>query len=151
MFPQSLQAQAGGASSITLSASAVATDGYYTGLIVMITNGIGVGQARLITGYVGATRVATVNRSWTVNPGLNSYYSLLGSPESWGETRGELTAMPTDTASFGEKFQLVYQRFAYKITQTATVQTLFKTDNTTVLATRSVSDSGGTQTIGKLS
>jgi hypothetical protein len=150
-FPQALIAQAGGASSITLSASAVATDNYYNGMVVMLVDGPGVGQSRLITSYVGATRVATLNRSWSVNPTATTYYVLTGSSETLGETRGELTAMPVDGASYGDKIQLIYQRFAFKITQTATVQTLFRADNTTVLATRSVSDSGGTQTIGKLS
>lgn len=70
-------AQAGGASTITLDAGAVATDAYYVGQQVVITGGTGAGQARLIHSYVGATKVATVGAAWAVNPDNTSVFALL--------------------------------------------------------------------------
>jgi hypothetical protein len=53
-------ATAGGPNSITLDASASATDSFYVGQIIRITGGLGNGAIALITAYVGATKVATV-------------------------------------------------------------------------------------------
>lgn len=70
-------AQAGAAGTITLDASASATNSLYNGCIVAITSGTGVGQARLITAYVGATKVASVTPNWTTNPDSSSVFSIL--------------------------------------------------------------------------
>lgn len=69
-------AQAGAASTITLDAGASATDHLYEGLLVAITSGTGAGQVRMITGYVGSTKVATVDRAWTTNPANDSVFEL---------------------------------------------------------------------------
>jgi len=69
-------AQAGGASTITLDTGATATDNLYNGNIVAIIAGTGAGQNRVITGYVGSTRVATVDTNWTVNPDSTSVFAL---------------------------------------------------------------------------
>lgn len=71
-------AQAGAASTVTLDAGASATDHLYEGLLVQITSGTGAGQNRMITGYVGATKVATVDRAWAVNPDATSVFELVG-------------------------------------------------------------------------
>lgn len=70
-------AQAGAGSTITLAAGASATDSLYVGETVKITGATGVGQARIITGYVGATKVATVDRAWQTNPDNTSTYAVL--------------------------------------------------------------------------
>jgi hypothetical protein len=70
-------AQAGAAGTITLAAAAVATDSYYVGAVVKILEGTGVGQSRLITAYVGSTKVATVANNWTTNPDNTSVYAVL--------------------------------------------------------------------------
>lgn len=70
-------AQAGGASTITLDAGAVATDDYYTGQLIRIVSGTGLNQARGISLYVGSTKVATVNRAWKVNPDVTSVFQIL--------------------------------------------------------------------------
>lgn len=70
-------AQTGAASTITLDASASATDSLYKYSLIMILSGTGAGQARLITGYVGATKVATVTPSWTTNPSSDSVFALM--------------------------------------------------------------------------
>jgi hypothetical protein len=72
-------AQAGGATSITLDAGASAIDNFYTGALVLIADGTGALQARAITGYVGATKVATVD-AWITAPDVTSVFVLL--PES---------------------------------------------------------------------
>lgn len=74
---RSSTAQAGAATTITLDGSASAVDSFYVGEIVYLTGGTGAGQARVITGYVGATKVATVNRAWATNPDNTSTFGLI--------------------------------------------------------------------------
>lgn len=69
-------AQAGGATSITLDAGASAVNSFYNNTIVEIVGGTGVGQARFITAYVGATKVATV-QAWATNPDATSVFLIL--------------------------------------------------------------------------
>ena len=78
-------AQAGGASSITLDASASAIDGYYVGCYVNITNNTPTnaqGQARMITAYVGSTKVCTVEGTYGTNPSSSSTFEVLAT-ELW--------------------------------------------------------------------
>lgn len=70
-------AQAGAASTITLDAGASATDGQYAGDLCKIASGTGAGQLRLIKSYVGATKVATVDRAWVTNPDNTSVFELI--------------------------------------------------------------------------
>lgn len=145
-------AQAGGASTVTLDAGASASNDYYNGFLAIIVSGTGAGQVRVITAYNGTTKVATVDSSWTTNPASGSKVLLDGAERGWFTgPSAELASIPVATSSYGAHLQLVFQRFAYKITQTATTQTLFKADSSTTLGTRTVSDNGTTQTIGKLS
>lgn len=67
-------AQAGGASTITLAATAKGTDSWYNDRLVTIISGTGAGQVRLATGYVGATKVLTVDAAWTTVPDPTSTY-----------------------------------------------------------------------------
>lgn len=69
-------AQAGAATTITLAAGASATDNLYKGSIIKVYSGTGAGQSRVITGYVGSTKVATVNRAWATNPDNTSLYAV---------------------------------------------------------------------------
>lgn len=69
-------AQAGAATTITLDASASAVNSFYINDIILITGGTGVGQARFITAYVGATKVATVS-TWATNPDNTSTFAIL--------------------------------------------------------------------------
>lgn len=70
-------AQAGAASTITLDAGASATDSLYKGAVVVVTGGTGAGQHRIITGYVGSTKVATVGEAWETAPDNTSTFMLL--------------------------------------------------------------------------
>ena len=57
-------AQSGGASTLQLRAGASGVDNFYTGKWLGLRSGAGAVQARKITGYVGATKVATVSPAW---------------------------------------------------------------------------------------
>ena len=69
-------AQAGGASTITLANTASATDDAYVGMPINLTAGPGNGDTRIIVGYVGATKVATVGRPFTASPTSSTTYSI---------------------------------------------------------------------------
>lgn len=69
-------AQAGGASSITLASGASSVNNIYNGLKIGIYAGTGAGQEKTITGYVGSTKVATVNSAWTTVPDNTSQYVI---------------------------------------------------------------------------
>lgn len=69
-------AQAGAATTITLDAGASATNSFYNNDIVYLTGGTGAGQARFVTAYVGATKVATV-ATWATNPDNTSTFAIL--------------------------------------------------------------------------
>lgn len=69
-------AQSATGTTIVLDASASAVDNFYNNDIVYITGGTGVGQARFITAYVGATKTATV-ATWATNPDVTSTFAIL--------------------------------------------------------------------------
>lgn len=61
---------AGGAAiTVTLAAAASATDDYYNGMTIVLSDG----QERFITDYDGTTKVATVDRAWTTTPTTETY------------------------------------------------------------------------------
>ena len=67
--------QAGTSTTVTLKATASATDDIYNGMYVNITGGTGSGQTRLIEDYNGTTKVATVGEAFTVTPDGTSTYT----------------------------------------------------------------------------
>lgn len=81
-------AQAGAAGTITLDASASATDDFYNGCKVFIVSGTGALQERQIIDYVGSTKVATVylagppvqGAQWITSPDNTSVFVI--TPES---------------------------------------------------------------------
>lgn len=75
-------AQAGAATTITLDASASATDDFYNGGSIYITGGTGAGQQRVIADYVGSTKVATVNTAWVTNPDNTSTFAIFPAAET---------------------------------------------------------------------
>lgn len=70
-------AQAGAAGTITLDSNASASDDFYNDAWVFITGGTGAGQARLVSDYVGATKVASVTPNWVTNPDNTSTFAIL--------------------------------------------------------------------------
>jgi hypothetical protein len=69
-------AQAGTASTITLDASASATNDLYNYNQITIISGTGAGQSRQITDYVGASKIATIGVNWTTNPSSDSVFVI---------------------------------------------------------------------------
>jgi len=69
-------AQAGASGTITLTSSASATDDRYNNFTITITGGTGAGQSKLITDYVGSTKVATISGTWAITPNNTSVYSV---------------------------------------------------------------------------
>lgn len=106
LYPQRLPvirtgtAQAGGASSITLDASASGVDDAYNGCMVNITNNSPAnaqGQCRRIIDYNGTTKVATVEGTYGTNPDSTSTFEILLTPEasSVAAWAGTQVATPT--------------------------------------------------------
>jgi hypothetical protein len=102
-------AQAGGASNITLDASASAVNDFYLGTSVLTTGGTGAGQFRIITDYVGATKVATVDLAWITTPDSTTTFALFPSTAGAAEiaaTVWDLTTTGHATAgTFGEQLK----------------------------------------------
>jgi hypothetical protein len=66
-----------GNNQIQFDADASAVDGAYDPAMVLIIDGTGLGQTRLILEYDGATRTATVDRNWKVIPDATSVFQIL--------------------------------------------------------------------------
>jgi hypothetical protein len=92
-------AQAGAASTITLATAASAADSAYNGHEVLITSGVGSGQRRVISSYVGASRVATVSVAWAVQPTNASTYEVVPLSLNVGTGKG---AQYPDPATSGK-------------------------------------------------
>lgn len=69
------QALAATSSTIQLAVKASAVDGAYVGQEVRITGGLGLDQRRVITAYVGLTRIASV-AAWATVPDSSSFYEV---------------------------------------------------------------------------
>lgn len=101
-------AQAGAAGSITLPASASSTNDLYKGAIITVVYGTGAGQSRLCTGYVGSTKVASVDPNWAVTPDTTSAHVVTATapspatalPDVNTKTIGGQTASAAGTVTF---------------------------------------------------
>ncbi len=70
--------QAGSTSTtIKLATGASAVDSYYNGFYIAVDHGSGNIEARLVTSYVGSTRVATISGTWGTTPGTSETYVVL--------------------------------------------------------------------------
>lgn len=144
-------AQTGSSNTIRLDASASATNDFYNGNIVLIVSGTGAAQVRTISDYDGTSKDATVHKTWSTVPDATSVFLLLPGEDIWEQGPGvELSAVPSAASSWGKLLQFVFQRFAYKRTQTATLHTMLKADSSTTYATASVSDNGSLQSFDKV-
>lgn len=78
-------AQAGSLAGITLDASASSVDNHYRGLLLYLTGGTGAGQCRIIDGYTGSTKVASLEYPWTTTPDNTTTFAILprGGPKSY--------------------------------------------------------------------
>lgn len=69
-------AVSGTSTTIVLPSGASASADAYTGQTIKINSGVGSGQIRKITGYVGVTRTATISPAWTVTPNGTSVFTI---------------------------------------------------------------------------
>lgn len=96
-------AQAGASTTITLDASASAIDNFYSNQKIFVTGGTGANQGRIISSYVGATKVATV-ATWGTNPDATSVFVIVpfGSiPGATAPTAAEVADAVWDEATSG--------------------------------------------------
>jgi len=102
-------AQAGASTTITLDANASSVDSFYNNQYIVILSGTGVGQARLVSSYVGSTRVATVDSAWSTNPDSTSVFATIpfitvpSAATVADAVWDEATADHATSATFGEK------------------------------------------------
>jgi phage tail sheath protein FI len=61
---------------IVLAAVASTADDKYKDKKIEIIRGTGKGEIRMITDYVGATKIATIDQNWTINPDNTSVYNI---------------------------------------------------------------------------
>jgi hypothetical protein len=135
---------------IKLDANASAVDDYYNGGVVAILGGDGAGQARVIIDYNGGQREATVDTTWSTIPNNTSTYAIGPGSRPWSlAPEAELASVPSANGAYGEMLQLLFQRFAFKVEQTASAQTWYDSAGNPIFD-RSVSDDGVTQTIEAL-
>lgn len=110
-------AQAGAAGTITLDASASATNDLYNGALITIRSGTGAGQSRWIYDYVGSTKVASVSRDWTTNPSSDSVFVILPSSHPLLDDIADLDDF---TASAAAKLALITSGTSINIQSTIT-------------------------------
>ena len=78
-------AQGGSTTTLTLATAASSVNDFYNNEYVVILNGIGKGQVRKITDYVGSSRVATVD-TFDVAPTNTSTYGIIASSTIYNMT-----------------------------------------------------------------
>lgn len=136
---------------IKMAATSSATNDYYNSAIALLTGGTGAGQARVIVDYIGSTNVAeiTADHPWITPPSSDTTYIVLPGADVWSTTLTEITAPPSSTSGAGAKLQMLFQRFAFKVTQTTSLQTWFSSADAATMK-RTVDDDGTTQTVSIL-
>lgn len=77
---ETAQGSGTGDNQIQLDSEASAVDGSYDPSVVVLVGGTGTGQARLVLQYDGATKIATVDRNWKVNPDDTSEFQIVANP-----------------------------------------------------------------------
>lgn len=81
---------------IILAGDASATDGAYNGMTIRLTDGTGAGQVALIYDYVGSTRTATLQASWSTVPGVATGYSIVQIVTQGAARAGSATTLALD-------------------------------------------------------
>lgn len=94
--------QGAASTTATLTAGAVATDAYYVDAMLVIRSGTGAGQSRVVTAYVGSTKVATVDAAWATTPDSTSGYEIIpiGRAVVVGTSSGAITSASFATDAF---------------------------------------------------
>lgn len=94
-------AQTGAAGSITLDAGASSVNNFYKDQWIVLTGGTGSGQARLITGYTGSSKVATVAPNWATNPTNTTTFAIVAAAKVAGATLVDTVTDVTNGAGGG--------------------------------------------------
>lgn len=108
------------ATHIQLAATANPTADHYNTFAITITAGLGIGQIRTISDYVGSTQIAEVSAAWDTAPDVTSVYSIALIRDclawTWNFAKASLTApivMANDsdliTGLFDEGADVYYQ------------------------------------------
>ena len=63
---------------LKLQTSASGSNDTYNNYTIILTGGTGSGQTRIITDYVGWTRIAEINPAWDTNPDDSTDYKIVG-------------------------------------------------------------------------
>lgn len=103
-------ATAGASTTITLDASASATNDFYNNATIVLLSGTGLLQFRNITDYVGSTKVATVDRAWTTNPDATSVFVILaagGSVDNSAIAAAVWAAIGEGSDTYGDLIRLL--------------------------------------------
>jgi hypothetical protein len=90
--------QAGAAGTITLDSGASAIDDYYNGCVIV---GVldGATEARVITDYVGSTKVASVTPNWNTTPDSDDTFTIY-LPEGRQVTQADVVAYGATAGTF---------------------------------------------------
>ncbi len=81
IYEGTLPSQAGvDSNAVVLDSGASSTDGAYDPAVIVIVNGAGLGQSRLIMQYNGSTKTAIVDRDWKITLNDTSEYVILADP-----------------------------------------------------------------------
>jgi hypothetical protein len=156
-------AQTSTSTTITLDASSSATNNWYLGSTIYVEFGTGAEQQREITSYTGSSKLALVDRAWTINPDSTSTFRVF--PGSQGITLAEInnevvdvvsvdvqtepTAPPAATAAMSDKIDWIFAVLRNKVSQTSTVQLIRNDADTASIGTATTSDDGTTFLRGK--
>lgn len=104
--------QSATSTTITLSATSLVSEdnNYYNGMEIRIVGGTGEGQVREVTGYVGSTKVATVDSAWDTEPDSTSQYEIIEKGRvaldcfiQYGSTLNELNTCPKLNVEYGKQ------------------------------------------------
>ncbi len=135
-------AQAGAAGTITLDASASATNDFYKDCVVYIRSGTGSGQHRLINAYNGTSKVATIAPDWKTNPDNTSVFDVIP-----GHAAIIAGLVDTVTIEYILKIVKAMANGKYEIDTPGTGDiTFYEEDGTTVLTVVNVTTAGRTKT-----
>lgn len=129
------KAQAGAAGTLTLDASASATDDFYNGCLVRLVGGTGAGQVRLISDYVGSTKVATVHPDWETTPSTDTIFHIQPVNED-GIFYRDLAALQEADAE-KKSLYTALAKLVNKVASSAGTTTIYRTDGATSHATQS--------------
>jgi len=101
-------AQGGSSNTITLAAGESSTDDIFNEVAILIIDGTGKQQARVIIDYDGTTKIATVHRDWEITPdatseyvglSLNTAILLAATQTSIDDIQAKTDNLPVDPAS----------------------------------------------------